>query len=142
MSTPMPGLLPDEADGPSEMADPSTTEHPGETAEDHPARPSYPPAPRLDLVESLHGHQVADPYRWLEDTAGRTTPTPPSRDRRVVGRPGRSCSPSTPPAGRGATRVAGRIRALLGAGIVGVPVWRGDAALLRPARGIAGARAS
>jgi prolyl oligopeptidase len=27
----------------------------------------YPDARRLDLVEDLHGHQVADPYRWLED---------------------------------------------------------------------------
>ena len=27
----------------------------------------YPAARRLDLVEDLHGHRVADPYRWLED---------------------------------------------------------------------------
>ncbi|WP_329571585.1 prolyl oligopeptidase family serine peptidase [Kitasatospora sp. NBC_01266] len=27
----------------------------------------YPAAARADLVEELHGHQVADPYRWLED---------------------------------------------------------------------------
>jgi prolyl oligopeptidase len=27
----------------------------------------YPVARRLDLVEDLHGHRVADPYRWLED---------------------------------------------------------------------------
>jgi prolyl oligopeptidase len=32
-----------------------------------PARPSYPEATRLDLVEHLHGRDVADPYRWLED---------------------------------------------------------------------------
>jgi prolyl oligopeptidase len=33
----------------------------------------YPDARRLDLVEDLHGHQVADPYRWLEDAgAGET----------------------------------------------------------------------
>jgi prolyl oligopeptidase len=29
--------------------------------------PSYPPARRLDLVEAILGHPVADPYRWLED---------------------------------------------------------------------------
>jgi prolyl oligopeptidase len=28
---------------------------------------NYPIAKRLDLVETLHGIQVADPYRWLED---------------------------------------------------------------------------
>jgi prolyl oligopeptidase len=27
----------------------------------------HPTAPRLDLVDDLHGHRVADPYRWLED---------------------------------------------------------------------------
>jgi prolyl oligopeptidase len=32
-----------------------------------PDRPRYPDATRLDLVEHLHGHDVADPYRWLED---------------------------------------------------------------------------
>jgi prolyl oligopeptidase len=29
--------------------------------------PSYPDAPRQDIVETIHGHAVADPYRWLED---------------------------------------------------------------------------
>ena len=27
----------------------------------------YPETTRLDLVERIHGHDVADPYRWLED---------------------------------------------------------------------------
>ena len=27
----------------------------------------YPEAPRLELVEELHGHRIADPYRWLEE---------------------------------------------------------------------------
>lgn len=27
----------------------------------------YPPSPRQDLVEELHGFSIADPYRWLED---------------------------------------------------------------------------
>jgi prolyl oligopeptidase len=34
---------------------------------------SYPPAQRLDLVENLHGRMVADPYRWLEDSADPRT---------------------------------------------------------------------
>ena len=27
----------------------------------------YPEAPRLDLTEDIFGHQVSDPYRWMED---------------------------------------------------------------------------
>ena len=33
----------------------------------------YPEAGRLDLVEELHGHLVADPYRWLEEAAADET---------------------------------------------------------------------
>ncbi len=33
----------------------------------------YPPARRLDLVERLHGFEVADPYRWLLLGAGLVT---------------------------------------------------------------------
>ncbi|MHB1067398.1 MAG: hypothetical protein ACYC2Z_08235, partial [Candidatus Nanopelagicales bacterium] len=32
------------------------------------AQPAYPDAPRLDLVEDIHGTPVADPYRWLESS--------------------------------------------------------------------------
>ena len=35
--------------------------------------PAYPSARRLDLVEDLHGHRVADPYRWLEDASSPET---------------------------------------------------------------------
>jgi prolyl oligopeptidase len=28
---------------------------------------TYPPAPSQDIVDDIHGHLVADPYRWLED---------------------------------------------------------------------------
>ena len=34
---------------------------------------SYPPAPRQDIVENLHGHLVSDPYRWLEDAEDPAT---------------------------------------------------------------------
>src|SRR5687767_12424524 len=32
-----------------------------------------PSAPRLDIVDTIHGHQIADPYRWLEDAASDDT---------------------------------------------------------------------
>lgn len=35
----------------------------------------YPSADRLDLVEMVHGHPIADPYRWLEDVADPRTRT-------------------------------------------------------------------
>jgi len=34
---------------------------------------SYPCAERLPLVEQVHGHTVADPYRWLEDAESSET---------------------------------------------------------------------
>jgi prolyl oligopeptidase len=37
------------------------------------AADEYPRAERLDLVEDLHGHRVADPYRWLEDADSPAT---------------------------------------------------------------------
>lgn len=33
----------------------------------------YPAAPRLDVSDAMHGHEVADPYRWLEDTSDPQT---------------------------------------------------------------------
>ena len=42
----------------------------------------YPAARRLDLVEELHGHRIADPYRWLEDpTAPDTVEWSEAQDR-------------------------------------------------------------
>jgi prolyl oligopeptidase len=78
----------------------------------------YPDAPRSDLVEDLHGHQVADPYRWLEDAeAPDTQAWSAAQDGLFAGQaatwPGRHTA-------------AARIGELLSAGMIGVPIWRGE----------------
>ncbi len=77
----------------------------------------YPDAPRLDLVEDLHGHAVADPYRWLEDADDpRTVAWSEAQDAltaEVLG--------SLPLRAEFADRMAELVRA----GAVGLPVWRG-----------------
>ena len=80
------------------------------------ARPDYPIALRLDLVEQLHGHAVADPYRWLEDAGSpETTVWSAAQDRLVRGHlnglPGRD-------------RLTARLEELLATGIVSAPAWR------------------
>jgi prolyl oligopeptidase len=76
----------------------------------------YPEAERLDLVENLHGHQVADPYRWLEDPRDpRTEAWSTAQDELLAGQakawPGRE-------------GLVTRLTQLLGSGVVGVPIWR------------------
>ncbi|MGH3275714.1 MAG: prolyl oligopeptidase family serine peptidase, partial [Streptosporangiaceae bacterium] len=80
--------------------------------------PRYPAAARQDISDDLHGHLVADPYRWLEDPGSE-----PSRDWLaaqdelyagvLAGLPGRD-------------RLSARLASLLGAGLVTAPAWRGD----------------
>jgi len=73
-------------------------------------------APRLDLVEDLHGHRVADPYRWLEDGADpRTTAWTQAQD-----------AYSTAVLGGLPTReaFAARLGELVRSGVVGTPAWR------------------
>jgi prolyl oligopeptidase len=76
----------------------------------------YPDAPRLDLVEDLHGSSVADPYRWLEDAADQRTATwAEAQDElateALAALPARAA-------------FADRIASLVHAGAVGIPVWR------------------
>jgi prolyl oligopeptidase len=78
----------------------------------------YPAAERSNLVETLHGTPVADPYRWLEDAGDpRTEAWSTAQDdlfaEEAAGWPGREA-------------LAGRLAELLAAGVVGVPVWRGE----------------
>jgi prolyl oligopeptidase len=76
----------------------------------------YPPAERLDLVERLHGHEIADPYRWLEDPADpRTAAWSAAQDELC-----RAHLDSLP----GRDRLTERLTELISVGSVGVPVWR------------------
>src|SRR5579863_3396215 len=78
----------------------------------------YPAARRLDLTEDLHGHRVADPYRWLEDTGSAETQRWLAAEEEVwegyrAGLPGRGA-------------LTARVRELLRVGSVGLPAWRGS----------------
>src|SRR5215472_11931695 len=80
-------------------------------------RAQYPPARRLDLVEDLFGHSVADPYRWLEDAgAADTRQWLAAQDELWAAYradlPGRDA-------------FAARVGELLQVGYVSVPAWRG-----------------
>ncbi|MFD2093232.1 prolyl oligopeptidase family serine peptidase [Blastococcus deserti] len=80
----------------------------------------YPEAPRLDLVETLHGHRIADPYRWLEDDADpRTQEWSQAQD--ALAEELLSGLPMRP-------AFAARLEQLVHAGAVGVPAWRGGRA--------------
>lgn len=98
------------------------------TTERAPRTPAaaYPAAPRTDLVEDLHGHRVADPYRTLEDADDPATQAwSAAQDDLYAGYRSRvaAAAAGTPFAGEALTA---RLRTLLGAGFVGAPAWRGD----------------
>ncbi len=80
--------------------------------------PPYPDAARQDLTETIHGHEVADPYRWLEDAGSEQTKAwlagqEELYESYLAGVPGRE-------------KLAERLSQLLAAGEIGPPVWRGD----------------
>ena len=91
------------------MATPSSPE---------PIRDSYPRADRLDLTESLHGHAIADPYRWLESESDADTEAWSTAQDALFAEqrdqwPGRES-------------LRERITELVGAGVISVPIWRGE----------------
>ncbi len=80
-------------------------------------RVEYPAAQRLNLVEDLFGHQVADPYRWLEDAGSPQTEEWLAAEESLwdgyrAGLTDREA-------------FADRVRELLRVGSVGLPAWRG-----------------
>jgi len=78
----------------------------------------YPPARRLDLTEDVLGHQISDPYRWLEDdtSAERAGWLRAQTDLFA------SCQDELP----GRDRLAAQVRDLLSVGYAGPPTWRGE----------------
>src|SRR6476661_5184438 len=80
----------------------------------------YPDADRLELVEDLHGHSVADPYRWLEDGDDpRTQEWTEAQD---------ALTAEVLDALPMRAEFAARLEELVHAGAVGVPAWRGGRA--------------
>ena len=83
-----------------------------------PPAPGYPRAERLGLTEDLHGYQVADPYRWLEDPASQQTKDwLAAQDELWLSHA--ADLPARAP-------LASRIEQLLAAGFIGTPAWRGE----------------
>ena len=78
--------------------------------------PRYPSAHRLDLVEDVHGHQIADPYRWLEDALSPAT-REWTQAQAVLARSALDALP-------GRERLHARLSALAGSGSTSAPVWR------------------
>ncbi|MBR8744867.1 prolyl oligopeptidase family protein [Nocardiopsis sp. MG754419] len=78
----------------------------------------YPPATRLDIEENLHGRTVHDPYRWLEDADATPTKEWASAQDALYQQVGVDHD----------TRevFAERLRSLMGAGGVQIPLWRGE----------------
>lgn len=76
----------------------------------------YPEAQRADLVEWRHGHQVADPYRWLEDPADPRTVAFHSEQDALTG-PALAALP-------GRQELGAELHALLDTGSVSPPTWR------------------
>jgi prolyl oligopeptidase len=76
----------------------------------------YPEAERLDLVELLYGHRVADPYRWLEDPADPRTRTWSTAQDELA----RANLDALP----GREALAARLHDLVSAGSVSAPLWR------------------
>ncbi len=79
---------------------------------------AYPAARREPIAEQIHGHVVADPYRWLEDADSAETRS------WLAGQDALLAEYMATLGDREA--LATRITELLGAGYVGAPVWRGE----------------
>ncbi len=78
----------------------------------------YPGVRRQDLTEEIFGHQVSDPYRWMEDGSGA------ERAEWLAAQAGLFSAEHSGWPGR--DRFAARVSELLNVGYAGTPVWRGE----------------
>jgi prolyl oligopeptidase len=81
-------------------------------------QPSYPPAPRSDITDVIHGQAVPDPYRWLEDPQGESAQSWLRDEDKLYA----AYAERLP----GRDRLATRLTELLSAGEVSPPRWRGS----------------
>ncbi len=79
---------------------------------------AYPAAPREDTVDTLHGTEVADPYRWLEDPTGEATVAWSAAQAELFAAHRRTWTATA--------RFAERLTDLARTGSVGTPVVRGS----------------
>jgi prolyl oligopeptidase len=79
----------------------------------------YPQARRQELIEDVGGHQVSDPYRWLEDDTSDERAGWLAAQAELFGAYREEHLP-------GRDRLAAQVRELLSTGYVGTPVWRGE----------------
>jgi prolyl oligopeptidase len=80
--------------------------------------PPYPSAARQDQADVLHGREVRDPYRWLEDPASPQAQAWLEAEDELCG----DFMAAVP----GRETLASRLAALLAAGDIGSPAWRGE----------------
>jgi prolyl oligopeptidase len=78
-----------------------------------PLRPAYPPTPRGDEVELLHGETIPDPYRWLENGDDPATQAWTAEQNALTGR----MLESVP----GRERIRARLDQLLAIGALSAP---------------------
>lgn len=83
-----------------------------------PSRPVYPPAYRAEIVDVLHGIEVEDPYRWLEDRTDAATAHWIQAQAELLD--AAKATWGTHAYWRE------RLETLMGAGSISPPVWRGD----------------
>jgi prolyl oligopeptidase len=81
-------------------------------------RPSYPDAPRLEIVDEFHGTPVPDPYRWLEDASDPRTVEWLAQQGALMAQEREGWTTRN--------RFADRVEALLGSGSISPPYWRGS----------------